>query len=68
MVDAALACSVIGDEATLRAGIADFVARHRPDELILTANIHDHQARLHSFAMAARACASLPVAAEGDRG
>ena len=57
--DAALACSVIGDEATLRAGIADFVARHRPDELLLTANIFDHEARLASFAMAARACAAV---------
>lgn len=57
--DAALACSVVGDEASVRAGIADFVARHRPDELILTANIFDHDARLASFAMAARACAAL---------
>ena len=56
--DAALACSVVGDEATLRAGIADFVARHQPDELLLTANIFDHEARLASFAMAARACAA----------
>ena len=58
--DAALACSVVGDEATLRVGIADFVARHRPDELLLTANIFDHDARLASFAMAARACAAIP--------
>lgn len=57
-VDAALACSVVGDEATLRAGIGEFIARHRPDELILTANIFDHDARLASFAMAARACAA----------
>ena len=58
--DAALACSVVGDEATLRAGIAEFVSRHRPDELLLTANIFDHDARLASFAMAARACAAVP--------
>ncbi|HEY4529704.1 MAG TPA: LLM class flavin-dependent oxidoreductase [Luteimonas sp.] len=58
--DAALACAVVGDEATLRAGIADFVSRHRPDELLLTANIFDHDARLASFAMAARACAAIP--------
>lgn len=56
--DAALACSVVGDEAALRDGIAAFVARHRPDELMLTANIFDHEARLASFAMAARACAA----------
>ena len=60
--NAALACSVVGDEAVLRTGIAAFVERHRPDELMLTANIHDHEARLASFAMAARACASLQEA------
>jgi hypothetical protein len=26
-----------------------FVQRHRPDELILTANIFDHAARVRSF-------------------
>ena len=59
MVDQALACSVVGDADTLRDGIAAFVARHRPDELMLTANIHDHAARLASFSMGARACASV---------
>ena len=59
MVDAALACSFVGDEASVAEGIAGFVARHRPDELMLTANIHDHRARLASFAMAARACAAM---------
>ena len=52
MVDRALACSVVGSAETVREGMAAFVARHRPDELILTANIHDHQARLHSYALA----------------
>ncbi|MDQ2703299.1 MAG: LLM class flavin-dependent oxidoreductase [Pseudomonadota bacterium] len=52
MVDRALACSVVGAPATVRRGIADFVARHQPDELVLTANIHDHQARLRSFELA----------------
>lgn len=58
-VQAALACSVVGDEAEVTEGIADFFARHRPDELMLTGNLFDHQARLESFAMAARACTSL---------
>src|SRR5690606_1521476 len=55
MVQQALACSVVGDAADVREGIADFAARHRPDELILTANVFDHQARRHSFALAAEA-------------
>jgi luciferase family oxidoreductase group 1 len=56
MVEQALACTVLGDEADLRAGIAGFVERHRPDELMLTANIFDHAARKRSFAIAADAC------------
>jgi alkanesulfonate monooxygenase SsuD/methylene tetrahydromethanopterin reductase-like flavin-dependent oxidoreductase (luciferase family) len=49
----ALGCAVVGDPADVRDGLADFVARHRPDELLLTANIFDHAARLKSFEMAA---------------
>jgi luciferase family oxidoreductase group 1 len=56
MVEQALACTVLGDPAGVREGIAAFIARHRPDELMLTANIFDHAARRHSFAIAAAAC------------
>jgi luciferase family oxidoreductase group 1 len=52
-VQNALACSVVGDADTVRDGIAAFIARHRPDELMLTANIFDHAARVRSFAIAA---------------
>ncbi len=55
MVDAALACSVVGDATDLREGIAAFVDRHRPDEMMLTGNIFDHDARKHSFRLAADA-------------
>jgi luciferase family oxidoreductase group 1 len=51
-VDAALACAVVGSAATVRAGLRDFIARHQPDELMLTANIFDHVARVESFRMA----------------
>lgn len=61
-VEAALACSVVGDESEIKAGIAEFVARHRPDELMLTGNLFDHTARLESFAIAARACVALAQA------
>ncbi|HVR81742.1 MAG TPA: LLM class flavin-dependent oxidoreductase [Luteimonas sp.] len=57
-VDRALACAVIGAPDTVRRGLADFIARHRPDELLLTANIFDHAARLRSFALAAEAHSS----------
>ena len=59
MVEQALACSVVGDAADLRDGIAAFIDRHRPDELMLTGNIFDHAARLHSFALASSAFAGV---------
>ncbi|MGH8032888.1 MAG: LLM class flavin-dependent oxidoreductase [Luteimonas sp.] len=62
MVAQALACAVVGDAAEVRAGIAAFVERHRPDELLLTANIFDHAARKASFAMAAEACSQRKAA------
>jgi luciferase family oxidoreductase group 1 len=57
-VDAALACAVVGSADTVRAGLCDFVARYQPDELMLTANIFDHGARVRSFEMAMEAAGS----------
>jgi luciferase family oxidoreductase group 1 len=54
-VDAALACAVVGAPDTVRAGMHEFVQMHRPDELLLTANVFDHAARLRSFALAMQA-------------
>lgn len=55
LVEEALSCSVVGSPATVRDGIARFVARHEPDELMLTAQVFDHAARLRSFEIAAAA-------------
>ncbi|MGQ4583431.1 MsnO8 family LLM class oxidoreductase [Lysobacter sp. F60174L2] len=52
-VERALACSVVGDADTVKQGIAAFVERHRPDELLLTANVFDHAVRVRSFEIAA---------------
>ena len=62
-VDRALACAVVGSPATARAGIAEFVGRHRPDELMITANIFDHAARVRSFELAIAATGSWSRAA-----
>jgi luciferase family oxidoreductase group 1 len=51
----ALACAVVGDRGDVIEGLRDFVERHRPDELLVTANIFDHAARLHSFGLLASA-------------
>ncbi len=60
-VDRALACAVIGAPATVADGIATFIDRHRPDELMLTANVFDHAARLRSFEIAAAAMRQIAV-------
>ena len=52
-VENALACSVVGSPETVKRGIAAFIDRHRPDELLLVANVFDHDARLRSFELAA---------------
>lgn len=45
----ALSCSVVGTASTVRAGVDAFIARYRPDELIITTNTFDPAARLRSF-------------------
>ncbi len=52
-VDQALGCSVVGSRATVRAGLADFIERNSPDELMVTATMFDHAARVKSFEMVA---------------
>jgi luciferase family oxidoreductase group 1 len=59
MVERALACATVGDSGTVKDGIAAFIARHRPDELILTANVFEHAARRRSFELAAAVRDSL---------
>jgi luciferase family oxidoreductase group 1 len=48
-----LTCSAIGSPATVRSALAAFVERTQPDELMITAQIFDHSARLHSYEIAA---------------
>ena len=53
-VDHAFSEAVIGSPDTVRRGIAAFLQRTRVDELMVTAAIHDHAARLRSFELVAR--------------
>lgn len=55
----ALACTVVGSAETVQAGLRAFIERHRPDEVLLTANIFDHGKRLRSFEIAAQAMKAL---------
>jgi luciferase family oxidoreductase group 1 len=56
-VQNALACSVVGSPQTVRAGIDAFIDRHRPDEIMIAANIYDHASRVKSYRIAAEAMA-----------
>ena len=58
-VEQSLACSVIGDAAQVRAGLASVIEQTQADELIVTAQIFDHAARLRSFEITAQAHAAL---------
>ncbi len=51
----ALACAVVGAPDTVARGVTDFLARHRPDELLVTANVFDHVARCRSYELLAGA-------------
>lgn len=53
MLAQVMSCSAVGAPKTVAAAIQAFVERTGADELMITCQIHDHQARLRSFAIAA---------------
>jgi luciferase family oxidoreductase group 1 len=58
-VNEALRVSATGSPATVRRQLAALIERYRPEEVILTGQIHDHAARLRSFGIAAEAMADI---------
>ncbi|GAC1663759.1 MAG: LLM class flavin-dependent oxidoreductase [Steroidobacteraceae bacterium] len=59
MLAEVLTCSAVGATATVRNTLRSFVERTRPDELMITAQIFDHAARLRSYEIAADVHKSL---------
>jgi luciferase family oxidoreductase group 1 len=53
MLADALSCAIVGGPDTVRRGIEDFVSRTGADELMVTANIFDHDKRKRSFEIVA---------------
>jgi alkanesulfonate monooxygenase SsuD/methylene tetrahydromethanopterin reductase-like flavin-dependent oxidoreductase (luciferase family) len=53
MVERTLSCRLVGSPETVRKGFAEFAAKTGVDEVMITANIFDHQKRLRSFRIAA---------------
>lgn len=59
MLDQVLSCSAVGSPPTVRTKLQDFLQRTGADELMITAQIFDHRARLRSFEIAAEIRDSL---------
>jgi alkanesulfonate monooxygenase SsuD/methylene tetrahydromethanopterin reductase-like flavin-dependent oxidoreductase (luciferase family) len=55
MLDEVRSCSAIGSLATVRQAMRAFVERTGADELMITSQIFDHQARMKSYEIAAQA-------------
>jgi len=53
MLDDALSCAIVGSRDTVRHGMDAFIARTGADELMVTANIYDHERRKNSFRLVA---------------
>ena len=63
IIDDALGCAVIGGPETARRGLDDFVQSTGADELMLTANIFDHDQRKRSFEIVADIHGGMTAAA-----
>ena len=57
---ARVSVSAVGAPEAVKAQIDAMVARYKPDELILTGNIWDPEARLRSFAIGAEVMGLTP--------
>jgi luciferase family oxidoreductase group 1 len=55
MLASALSCAIIGSPETVKSGLEAFIKRTGADELMVTAQIFDHQARMRSFEILAEA-------------
>ena len=63
ILDHTLSASVAGSAETVKADVAAFAERTQADEIIVAAQVHDHQARLRSFAILAQVRDELAEAA-----
>jgi len=63
MLEQTMSCAAIGAPDTVHRQLNDFIARTGADELMITSQIHDHAARLHSYEIAAevREDVAVPV-------
>jgi luciferase family oxidoreductase group 1 len=65
-VDHALAYSIVGSRETVRKGLEAFIDATQADEIMVTAQIFDHAARLRSFEIVAEARDALAARRSGQ--
>jgi len=65
MAERALAVSFTGSPQTVQRGLAAFIESTQPDELMITAHIHDQPARLHSIELVSKVRDNLASAERG---
>lgn len=61
MLDQVLSCAAVGSPERVQQGVLDFVARTQADELMITAHIFEHKARLRSYEIAAEILSGAPL-------
>ena len=66
MVERSLAVSFVGSAETVQRGLATFIESTQPDELMITAHIHDQPARLRSIELVSKVRENLASAARGN--
>jgi alkanesulfonate monooxygenase SsuD/methylene tetrahydromethanopterin reductase-like flavin-dependent oxidoreductase (luciferase family) len=54
MLERVLRCAIVGGSAEIAAGLDHFIAAHRPDEIMVTAQIYDAAARRRSYEILAK--------------
>ena len=64
MLDTVLSCAAVGSPDTVKHTMREFIARTQADELIITCNTFDHQARLRSYELVAGLRSALGVGSE----
>jgi alkanesulfonate monooxygenase SsuD/methylene tetrahydromethanopterin reductase-like flavin-dependent oxidoreductase (luciferase family) len=61
ILDQALGRAIVGSPDTIRRGLRAFAAETAADELMITSQIFDHDARLRSFEIVANSHQLTPV-------
>jgi alkanesulfonate monooxygenase SsuD/methylene tetrahydromethanopterin reductase-like flavin-dependent oxidoreductase (luciferase family) len=61
MLDQMQSCSVVGGPSAIGTGVAEFVEQTGVDEVMITAHIFDHDARLRSLQITAEQLMLAPA-------